>query len=63
MLFGCDTGHRLEPVCVMSGTVIHSPVFHGLGYLIGDFSVKSHALLLDLHQLLEGGILKVALHN
>ena len=40
MFFSCETGHRLEPMGVVSGTVFYSPFFHGNGYRISYVQLK-----------------------
>ena len=49
MLLRSDAGKRLEPVCKVRCTVLHSPVFHGLCHNIcrslREFTALFHYLL------------------
>ena len=43
MLFGGDTGQRLEPVGIMCRALLYRPVLHGRRYRIGYAAVYSLA--------------------
>ena len=44
VLFGGDAGHGLEPMGVMSGSLLHGPLLHGLGDLVGGADVQRGAV-------------------
>src|SRR5574344_2507759 len=45
MLFCSAFSKRLEPVCVMSNPILHSPLFHSCSYLVGNAAVKTGSVV------------------
>ena len=44
VLFRGDAGHGLEPVGIVGGALLHSPLLHGLGDLIGGADIQRGAV-------------------
>ena len=44
MFLSSETGHRLEPVSVVSGTVFYRPFFHGNGYRVSYVQLQMSSI-------------------
>ena len=63
VLFRRDTGHRLEPVGIMGGTVFQRPFLHRMSHYIRNIQVKRLAFLNRLFQRLIGTLGQTFLHR
>ena len=45
VFLSCDSGHGLEPVCIVSGAFFQSPAFHGMSHCVGNLDVQRLAFL------------------
>jgi hypothetical protein len=63
VLFGRETGQRIEDVGVVRGALFDGPVAHGDGDLVGDRDVQLLALVDRSPQRLVGGLRQARLHR
>ena len=62
VLFGCDAGHRLEPVGIMGAAHLDSPVLHCRSHHICHADIQRFAVADGFFQRLVGGLWQSLLH-
>ena len=62
VLLGSSLGQRVEPVCIVRGTVLNRPALHTLGNAVGNGAVKRRIIVNYINELIVYILWKILEH-